>query len=143
MTEQSRNALATANANRLARCCLKRAIATGKLTAADVILDPPAEAHRMMIGELLGSQKRWGDKRIADFLAQFDLGMSEAKTLGSLTVRQRRMVANALPQRPVGICASCGHPLIRLASDTAAASCECGASDIPHGFFDAARGMAA
>ncbi len=140
---QHLDALATANANRLARCCLKRAVATGKLTAADVILNPPAEAHRMMIGELLGSQHRWGDKRIADFLAQFEYGMSEAKTLGSLTARQRRMVAAALPQRPVGICSTCGKALIRLATDTAAASCECGSSDIPHEFFDAARRAAA
>jgi hypothetical protein len=45
----------------------------------------------MTIAELLLSQRRWGATRASKFLA--DIGMSETKTVGSMTDRQRRALS--------------------------------------------------
>ena len=91
---QRLRALERANAVRLARAELKRRIADGELSAAEVILDPPAEARNWAIGELLMSQRRWGDSRCRKFLTRNQIG--EHKSLGGLTARQRNMVATQL-----------------------------------------------
>jgi hypothetical protein len=88
---QYMRALERANKVRLARADLKRRIATGELPAADVILQCPWEAHSMTVADLLMSQRRWGESRCRKLLAQ--LQMSETKTLGSLTDRQRHTLA--------------------------------------------------
>lgn len=93
-TPQHLIALASANHTRLARSALKHEVADGKRTTADVILDPPREAHNMTVSELLRSQRRWGTTRCVKFLAE--VGIHEAKTLGTLTPRQRRVLAEAL-----------------------------------------------
>ena len=62
---QRLRALERANAVRLARAELKRRIAEGEASAADIILDPPAEAFSWAIGELLMSQRRWGTTLMA------------------------------------------------------------------------------
>jgi hypothetical protein len=84
-------ALERANKVRLARADLKRRIATGELPAADVIVECPWEAQSMTIADLLMSQRRWGESRCRKLLAQ--LQISEAKTLASLTERQRQTLA--------------------------------------------------
>ncbi|MBA2637360.1 MAG: hypothetical protein H0U79_03905 [Solirubrobacterales bacterium] len=81
-------ALARANEVRLARADLKRRVAGGQLPAADVVRACPAEAEGMAIADLLASQRRWGHNRARRFLA--DVPLSETKTLGSMTERQRR-----------------------------------------------------
>jgi hypothetical protein len=91
---QRMRALDRANTVRLARAGLKHRVNAGTTTAAAVILDPPEEAVTMTLGELLASQRRWGDQRVGRFLAA--LGLSEGKTVGSLTERQRRLLADAL-----------------------------------------------
>lgn len=91
---QRLQALERANAVRLARAELKRRIAEGEASAAEVILEPPAEALSWAIGELLMSQRRWGTTRCRKFVARYHI--SETKTLGALTDRQRRLLADEL-----------------------------------------------
>lgn len=87
-------ALEQANRIRLARADLKRRIARGDVAVADVLLDPADEIGGMEISELLTSQKRWGATRCSKFM---DLvGLSESKTIRSLTERQRSAVAAVL-----------------------------------------------
>jgi hypothetical protein len=101
---QRLRALERANAVRLARAELKRRIAEGDASAGEVILEPPAEALSWAIGELLLSQRRWGTTRCRKFLARHHI--SETKTLGALTDRQRRLLAEELERcgaRPLAL----------------------------------------
>ena len=91
---QRLRALERANEVRLARAELKRRIADGDNTAAEVILACPWEASSWSVGDLLMSQRRWGITRCRKFLARNQI--SEIKTIGSLTERQRRMLAAQL-----------------------------------------------
>jgi hypothetical protein len=91
---QHLRALQRANEVRLARAELKRRVTEGELTAAEVVLYSPWEAESMAIADLLMSQRRWGRTRCRRFLASVPL--SETKTIGSLTERQRRAVASLL-----------------------------------------------
>src|ERR687894_2040036 len=88
---QHMQALARANRVRLARAELKRQVAEGELSVADVVLGCPWEAESMAIADLLMSQHRWGRTRCRRFLAA--LPMTETKTIGSMTERQRRELA--------------------------------------------------
>jgi hypothetical protein len=54
----------------------------------------------MTISELLTSQRRWGRTRARKFL--MPLSMSENKQLGTLTPRQRTMLATELAARTSG-----------------------------------------
>lgn len=83
---------------RVARSRIKAQIAVGELTAAQVILSARWETERMAISEVLGSQPQWGAVRSRGFLA--GLHMAEAKTIGSMTERQRLTVAAALSRDP-------------------------------------------
>jgi hypothetical protein len=87
-------ALERANRVRLARAALKRRIAAGQADAAEVVLSCPWEAESMTVSELLMSQKRWGRTRCRKFLSS--IGMSENKSVGSLTERQRMTLAALL-----------------------------------------------
>src|SRR5919108_3966097 len=80
-------ALERANRVRLARAALKRKIAAGEVDAGEVILTCPWETESMSISELLMSQRRWGRTRCRKFL--MSIGLSETKTVASLTERQR------------------------------------------------------
>jgi hypothetical protein len=91
---QYMRALERANKVRLARAELKRRIATGELSVAQVILDCPWESESMAVCDLLTSQRRWGESRARKFLAL--VPMSETKTVGSMTERQRRTLAAML-----------------------------------------------
>jgi hypothetical protein len=87
-------ALERANQVRLARADLKRRVAVGELDAGEVILECPWEADSMAVADLLMSQRRWGQTRCRKFLSQ--IPMSEKKTIGSMTERQRRSLAQLL-----------------------------------------------
>ncbi|MFI4991042.1 MAG: hypothetical protein ACHQHO_09065 [Solirubrobacterales bacterium] len=87
-------ALERANKVRLARAELKRKVSLDQIDAAEVILSCPWEAHSMAVADLLMSQRRWGQTRCRKFLAQ--IPMSEKKTIGSMTERQRRTLAEML-----------------------------------------------
>ncbi|MGI8904358.1 MAG: hypothetical protein ACR2IP_12035 [Solirubrobacteraceae bacterium] len=94
---QRRRALARANEVRLARADLKRQIADGVVTAADVIVACPAEARSWSLGDLLMSQRRWGSTKCRKFLARSMI--NETKQLGTLTERQRTLLASQLQSR--------------------------------------------
>jgi len=98
-TEPQRlRALEHANAVRLARAELKRRIADGDLSAAQVILECPDAVRRWTLSELLMSQRRWGSTRCRKFLERNSV--SEIKVIGSLTDRQRHMLAEQLSGCP-------------------------------------------
>jgi hypothetical protein len=91
---QHLQALQRANAVRLARADLKRRVAEGDVSAAKVILSSPWEAESMTVSDLLTSQKRWGSTRCRKFLQCVPI--PENKTIGSMTERQRRALAEML-----------------------------------------------
>ena len=96
---QHMRALAQANRVRLARAELKRQVAEGEVDVAGVVLECPWEAESMTIADLLMSQHRWGRTRCRRFLAS--IPMSETKTIGSMTERQRNALAGMLSGDPV------------------------------------------
>ncbi len=95
-TPQRLQALERANEIRLARAELKRRIADGEVSAADVLLELPFEAGSWAIGDLLMSQRRWGSSRCRKFL--FRNHITETKPVNALTERQRRMLASQLEE---------------------------------------------
>ena len=95
---QRLRALERANEIRLARAELKRRIADGQVSAAEVILAPPCEASSWAIGDLLMSQRRWGTTRCRKFLVRNQI--NETKAVGALTDRQRRLLAGQLAAVP-------------------------------------------
>src|ERR1044072_4667169 len=91
---QHMRALAQANRVRLARAELKRQVADGDVDVAGVVLECPWEAESMTIADLLMSQHRWGPTRCRRFL--LSIPMTETKTIGSMTMRQRKELAARL-----------------------------------------------
>lgn len=91
---QHMRALKRANQVRLARAELKRRVSRGLVSVSDVVLDPPEEADGMTVADLLMSQRRWGATRCRKLLQL--IPMSENKTIGSMTDRQRRALASLL-----------------------------------------------
>jgi hypothetical protein len=97
---QHMQALAHANRVRLARAALKREVARGDASAVQVIRDCPWEVESMTLAELLTSQRRWGRTRARKFLAA--LALSENKRVGTLTDRQRQLLAHELEAKVDG-----------------------------------------
>jgi len=99
-------ALERANEVRLARAELKRKVAFGEVDVAEVILHCPSEAQGMAVADLLRSQRRWGQIRCRKLLAALPMSeklpMSELKTVGSLTERQRQALAEVLSSAETG-----------------------------------------
>ena len=91
---QRLRALERANEIRLERAGLKRRIAAGEVSAAEVILNPPQSAETWSVGDLLMSQRRWGTTRCRRFLARNSI--TETKHVGTLTERQRNLLARSL-----------------------------------------------
>jgi hypothetical protein len=96
---QHLRALAQANRVRLARAELKRQVAEGETSVAEIVMSCPWEAESMTISDLLMSQHRWGRTRCRRFLAS--IPMSETKAVGTMTDRQRRALAGMLAGDPV------------------------------------------
>jgi hypothetical protein len=94
---QRLRALERANEVRLARAELKRRIADGHVSAAEVIMNPPWEARSWSVADLLMTQRRWGTTRCRKFLLRNQV--SETKPVGALTERQRRLLATQLGAR--------------------------------------------
>jgi hypothetical protein len=103
---QHMQALQRANEVRLARAELKRRIAAGEISASEVILTCPWEADSMSVADVLMSQRRWGHTRCRNFLA--GVPMSETKTVGSMTQRQRFALSDML-----GVLATRGRQGVR------------------------------
>ena len=95
---QQLQALRQANRVRLARAELKRRVAAGTVSAAAVVRGCPWEAASMEIGDLVRSQRRWGAARCRGVLIR--VGLSENKQLGTLTERQRELLAAELEAAP-------------------------------------------
>jgi hypothetical protein len=93
-TDQCMQALARANEVRLARAALKRDIGAGRRVVTDVVIESPWEVESMRLSELLCSQRRWGRARSRKLLSS--VALSEAKKVGTLTERQRRILVHAL-----------------------------------------------
>ena len=91
---QRLRALERANRVRLTRATLKQRLRAGEVVAADAILCSSRDTDTMTVAELLVSQRGWGPTRSAKMLRSVSL--SEKKTLGSLTERQRVMLAAVL-----------------------------------------------
>ena len=94
---QHMQALARANRVRLARAELKRSIARGDVEASEVVRECPWETESMTVAELLTSQRRWGRTRARKFLLR--VALNENKRLGTLTPRQRALLAAALSEK--------------------------------------------
>jgi len=92
--EQRHEALRQANMVREARAKLKQRIAGGEVRAADVVVSGRWELNSMPIETLLTSQRGWGQGRCAEFLKRTQI--RETKTIGSMTERQRALVATVL-----------------------------------------------
>jgi len=92
--EQRLLALERANHVRIARAELKRQLRGGEVKAAETILRSSRVIDTMTVTELLSSQRGWGPARAANVLRSVSL--TERKTLGSLTERQRLMLAAVL-----------------------------------------------
>ena len=90
--------LRLANDVRRERAELKRRIAEGGLSAAEVLLDPSPVAAGCSLVDLLISQPRWGRVKVSKFLARNQIGAS--KRISDLTDRQRHLLAAQL--RPSG-----------------------------------------
>ncbi len=104
---QHMRALARANSVRQARAELKRQVAAGEVSVAEVVLACPWEARSMKVCDLLTSQHRWGLTRCRNLLAAIPIG--ETKTIGSMTERQRRALVALLCDEPAAS-ASQGDP---------------------------------
>ena len=91
---QRLEALARANRVRQVRAALKRRIADGDVSAAEVILFHRREVEGMAVGDVLTSQRHWGSTRCRRFLVP--MCVQERKTIGSMTERQRRALAAGL-----------------------------------------------
>jgi hypothetical protein len=94
---QHMRALDRANRVRIARAELKRSITRGEIEVSEVIRECPWETESMPLTELLTSQRNWGRTRARKLL--FSLDLSESKRLGTLTPRQRTLLASALATR--------------------------------------------
>jgi hypothetical protein len=105
---QHLQALEHANRVRLARADLKRQVAAGHASAADVVREQPWHAQSMSVSELLMSQRRWGRARCRRLL--LSLGIPENKRLGTLTDRQRDALAAVLDSKSTGSRRDAGVP---------------------------------
>ena len=94
---QHMQALARANRVRLARAELKRSIGRGETDVSTVVRECPWETESMTLAELLTSQRRWGRTRARKFL--LGVALNENKRLGTLTPRQRALLATALSEK--------------------------------------------
>ena len=92
--EQRLAALRLANDVRRARAELKRQIADGVVSVAETLRHPSTVAARCSVLELLMSQRRWGRRKSAKFLAA--CAISESKSVGDLTERQRELLVEQL-----------------------------------------------
>jgi hypothetical protein len=116
---QHLRALEHANRVRLARASLKRDIASGQTTAAQVVLDLPWEVDSMSVSELLMSQRRWGRARCRRLL--LSLGIPENKRLGTMTDRQRTALAALLAAKTGAPRPALAMPAMARAPEMAAA----------------------
>lgn len=93
-TSQHMRALADANVARLDRAEIRAQVATGQRTVTDVLRADLRAVDTMRVADLIMAQHRWGASRTRRLLRSLEL--SETKTIGTLTARQRRVLVEAL-----------------------------------------------
>lgn len=91
---QRLQALQRANQVRIARAALKHLIAAGEVSVIEAIVSDSPEIEGMAVIELLLSQRSWGYARCRGLLRAVPL--SESKTVGSMTARQRTLLSGLL-----------------------------------------------
>lgn len=91
---QRQDALVRANTVRLARAKAKRAVASGTLSAEDVVASPAPHLRGMAVRDLLLSVRGVGPARADGMLRA--AGVGQARDLGGLTGRQRVVLRRAL-----------------------------------------------
>jgi hypothetical protein len=77
--------------------------AAGAAEAAAIVRNPPAHTANLRVFRLLCAIDRWGSTRARRVLA--DERVSEMKTLGALTERQRQALADVLDPAPCALAA--------------------------------------
>lgn len=92
--QQRLRALERATRVRVARAELKRRLRCGEVAAAEAILRGSRDTDTMTVADVLLSQPAWGPTRCLRMLRSVSL--PERKTIGSLTQRQRVMLAAVL-----------------------------------------------
>lgn len=90
--EQRQQALNIANHVRSTRSRLAQDAHAGRIQVTDLLADPPAEILTMPVFKLLLMTPRWG--RVKALKALNGVGVSPARTVGGLTVRQRVELAD-------------------------------------------------
>ena len=91
---QRLQALQRANEVRLVRAEMKNLIAAGRMSVIEAIDRGSWAIQKMAVIELLLSQRSWGYARCRGLLNAVPL--SEAKTVGAMTARQRGLLAGLL-----------------------------------------------
>ena len=94
--EQRRQALARANAVRVARAKLKKDLASGTVNLASLVVNPPEFAASAKVVDLLVSLPRVGQVKAHQMLGRARI--APTKTLGGLTSRQRGELVNLIPR---------------------------------------------
>jgi len=94
---QHLRALERANEIRLARCQRKRDVLAGETTVADLLREMPSEIEGMRVYDLLAAQRWWG--RVKTRKLMLAAQVSDSKTIGSLTDRQRGVLIAMLERR--------------------------------------------
>lgn len=92
--EQRMTSLEHANRVRLARAQLKREIRAGRRTAVSVLLEPPACASSMRTFDLLLAAPKVGQAKATALMAK--AGISLTRTVGAITPRQRKALADEI-----------------------------------------------
>jgi hypothetical protein len=100
-----------ANHVRGTRAALKRSLQAGELAPADAILRGSNDTDTMTLAELLRSQRGWGPIRSSKMLRSVSL--SDRKTLGSLTERQRGTLVRALGNTEPKHSPAAMNPIVR------------------------------
>ena len=99
--EQRREALAHANEVRRLRAALKAELKAGRVSIIPLIEGPPAYLHTARVRELLAAVPGYGPVRATDVL--WRCRISDKKTLGGLSARQRRELISALEGVPARV----------------------------------------
>lgn len=81
------SALRNANRIRTRRAELKRDVKAGRVSFADVVLDPPEWVETMKVFDLLMEVPKYGRVKVNKTLVS--LRISPSKTIGGLSQRQR------------------------------------------------------
>jgi hypothetical protein len=107
-TRQRVEALARANQVRQARAELKRRIAVGHVSAAEVVVVPRWEIEGMRVADVLMSQRQWGRVRCRKLLVA--IGLDGRKPIGAMTERQRGVLAEAIAAETRASASGCRTP---------------------------------